>query len=270
MISTIGSDFNSRLIAPPMRTFGIFFGDPGTGKTYTLLRHLPQPVAYFWFDNRSLNELAEARAAGRQILDIQITMPSTTLNKGELEKEGKAIWDKIISNLLWAAKKSQTNEIRSIAFDTVTEATDIIKYSYDGSLKNVRGGSKGDYVNRQWLRVADIVRTYRANLILTSRESEIWSEGTSSEWGKPLGLFKPRCPSGVLQAVDWSAHLRFKKNLLKRLLPEIELEVLKSGENRSAMGKIIDQEKWEGIDLTPFQYLMTYVFERGDVDDWKP
>jgi len=270
-ISTQGSDFNSSNRPAPLRTMGAIFGNPGTGKTYLLLNELPQPVCYFWFDNRSHDELEKARNMGRQILDIQIVVPPSTLSKDELQKECQNLWEKkIIPNLIWAAKKSETEEIRSIAFDTATEATDIINYRYNGNLRPEKGGGKTGDANRQWLRVADIVRSHKANLMFTTRESEIWDDSANNGWGKGTGQFKPRCPAGLVQAVDWSCHLRFQRNLLGKTLNQVEMEVLKSGINREAMAKIAKEEEWKDIGLTSFQYLMTQIFEKGDTSDWKP
>jgi hypothetical protein len=249
-----GSGFNVSKYADRDSTFGLLAAESGVGKTYFILRHCPPPIAYFWFDNRSQDNLDQARDAGIAIYDKCLSMPTSNLSAEETKKAAREIQEFVIHNIIWATQK---NRCRTIAIDTATEFSHILKLAFDGVKEQTKEGAFGkdkDWVKYQWQRVAAIVRNSPCNLICTSRVKEVWR---TNENGQQVatGVNTYRCPEEVSELLDWTVELKLEETLAGRRRPKFKLDVIKSGNDLSKYGKTYRQKDWEDLSMNPFEFI---------------
>lgn len=253
----------------------LIYGDSKTGKTTFCTRYMPDPTAIINLDRRAEAAVLKAQEEyDKHIHFLKCGMPPSILRRSpnEIQLAALDLSDKIIRNFEWAAEQSLKGNIRSIFIDTATELTDIWKLCYDGTLAQTKEGSYGrdkDYVNRQWRNLFEIARDSNAHFIITARASEIWVSVVKS--GKKVqeatGNFKPKCPSTVLDGVDWAGNIRLKKGAKGRLRKEFELEITSAGENIEELGKVYTAEDWEDLG-GPFVFSCLMQYPGSVPQDW--
>lgn len=249
-----GSDFNIGKYTDNDTTFGLLAAESGVGKTFFLLRYCPPPIAYFWYDNRSQENLDKAREDGIAIYDKRLVMPVGNLSVEETKKAARDIQETTIRNVIWATQKSRA---KTIAFDTATEFSAILKLAFDGVKEQTKEGAFGkdkDWVKYQWQRIFAIVRNSPCNLITTARVKEVWR---TNENGQQVatGVNTYRCPEEVSELVDWTVELKLEETLAGRRRPKFKLDVIKSGNDLSKYGKVYRQKDWEDMNMNPFEFI---------------
>lgn len=253
----------------------LLYGDSKTGKTSFATRYMPDPLALFNFDRRAEAAVLKAQEEfNRRIHYLSCRLSPAIMHKHPEEIRLAAIEtsDRFIRNFEHAAEESIRGNIRSALIDTGTEITDIWKLSFDGALGQTKEGAYGrdkDYVNRQWRNVFEIARDSNMHLLITARASEIWIKRMKNgkEVQEATGNFKPKCPSVVVDGVDWAGNIRLKKGLKGRYKKEFELEITNAGENIEELGSIYTEKDWEDLG-GPFVYSCVMQYPGSLPEDW--
>lgn len=261
-ISLSGSDFSSE-IKPKFQSLSLIYGDAGTLKSSFAYLYCPEPVFCLNFDGRDLDAFQRAKDQGREVYRVQFDLPAgiDQMDIGKAKEIGKTLLDKTMRNYRWCLDQANKGNIRTIFWDTATEATRLMTVALRGRTQapNDDYGRASGQINHMWLEdIGKACRQTPAHLVILSRSKSVWIDN------KPA-YDDFRCPEAVNEAVDWSANIRIRRLPNGKQTKDLELLINKSvvfGEG----GKIYTSRDWQ--DDGPFVYTCWQMWEKSEIEDW--
>lgn len=252
------------------RCIALVFGDAGSGKTTFVTDYCPDPIALINYDQRSVHAVPRARGMGRKIFPAYISLPRnmSRLAIPDAKKAAREIVGRTVRNLEIALRESERGNVRTIALDTGTEYSEILRYAAQGHLEKATDyGAGKDWINRQWWDMFNAARSSDVNFIVLARASAVWANN------EPTGEYTYKGPAVMDDGVDWSALIRIKKRLGKasasaKVKQEFEMKVAKAGVNISEKSQVYASADWGDMG-GPFAYACMMMYEGTTPEDWK-
>jgi hypothetical protein len=254
------------------RSFGLLFGDRGSGKTTFITRFCPDPILLLNFDYRADDAVREAREEyGKTIHYHVIDIPSEYATPETVRIAAKETVERMIMILSAAVRKSKVGEILTIGVDTGDELTNLFMVQFFGTFDNWEAAFKKDviFAKRQWMRVIRLLRQSNANVIVTARQSEIWgkSSSDSNKTTGPTGKFKPDASKVFDEAADWSGNIR-TKDRMSGGGKKFEVEITKGGVNLGEEGQVYTEREWnKEAGGNPLAYVSSRIYG-GEPKEW--
>ena len=222
------------------------------GKTHLALT-APAPIAVFDMD-RGLEGVVEKFADTKE---IQVTnfreMPVKT------QKDHEAKWD-MFEKRYWAVLADTT--IRSIIWDTDTEAWEMIRMAYFGKLTQIKSHHYGE-VNAVFRKLIDGAFDSNKNLIMLARyRKQYVKKNLTSDDSAWNGKYEP---SGFTEAPNI-----VQVNLRTKLVEDEDGEqmptavVVNCRQNMTMNGHL-----FEGFDEVTFPWIAANIIEGTSPEDWE-
>ena len=248
-----GFDKVSSDIMPPRRLVMRIGGFDKEGKTHFALT-MPPPIALMNID-RGLEGMYEkfAREKELHISDDFRAMPSET------QEENGVRWDAIMSAYISALEDPH---IRSILYDTDTEAWEIARLAYLGKLVGVRELHYPE-VNSIFRKVIDMALAHDKNVIFTCRMRKQYVKSKSAE-GKDKAIWNGKYEESGFSEFGSIAQATLRAKIINENGENIPtIRVVNCRQNMQMNGEV-----FEG-DEACFSWVAANIIEGTSPEDWE-
>ena len=221
-----------------------------SGKTHFGLT-APSPISVINAD-RGLEGVVE-KFAGQK--EIHVT-PNFRDMPSETEKEQEARW-KALYDCYWSALEDKT--MRSIIFDTDTEAWEIARLAGLGRLEKVPP-LKYTQLNRMFREMIDAAFTHDKNVILICKYKKQYIDRGDDKMGAWNGQYEPAGFADLPYIVQANLRTRIETTGTGAL-PSVE--IVNCRQNMGMMGEVFEGE------MATFSFIASMIVEGTSPEDWE-